>query len=40
LLPGALVVVAVAAGLGLAAMVIAILLAGLVWSRLRQVLRH
>ena len=35
LLPGALVVVAVAAGLGLLAMVIAILITGLVWSRLR-----
>jgi len=40
LLPGALVVVAVAAGLGLATMVIAILLTGLVWSRLRQVRRR
>jgi hypothetical protein len=36
LLPGALVVVAVAAGLGVLTMVIAIALAALVWSRLRH----
>lgn len=35
LLPGALIVVAIAAGLGLATMSVAILLAALLWSRLR-----
>jgi hypothetical protein len=35
LLPGAFVVVAVAAGLGILTMCIAILLAALVWTRLR-----
>ena len=40
LLPGALLVLAVAAGLGLLAMVIAILVSALLWSRLRQMRRR